>query len=79
MVRQAYRTHHLTRKIIIVNSKNELMDGQHRAACLCNQLGEEASLKVLKIRFIGIKEGIKKILPDFIWKRLKEIRDRNEL
>lgn len=67
------------RKIIIVNSKNELMDGQHRAACLCNQLGEEASLKVLKIRFIGIKEGIKKILPDFIWKRLKEIRDRNEL
>ncbi|MGF0072095.1 rhamnan synthesis F family protein [Streptococcus orisratti] len=63
------------RHIIIVNSKNELMDGQHRAACLCHQLGEDAKIKVLKIRFIGIRETIKAVIPNFIWERLKKVRD----
>ncbi|WP_438059310.1 rhamnan synthesis F family protein [Streptococcus ruminicola] len=63
------------RKIIIVNNKNELMDGQHRAACLCYHLGEDAKVKVLKIRFIGIKEKIKRVVPNFLWERLKEFRN----
>lgn len=60
--------------VIIVNNNNELMDGQHRAACLCYNLGEDASIRVLKIKFIGIKETIKRLLPYSVWERLKSLK-----
>lgn len=63
------------RYIIIVNNQNELMDGQHRAACLCYKLGEDAYIKVLKIRFISIKETIKKVLPYSVWQQIKKAKN----
>ncbi|WP_423214572.1 rhamnan synthesis F family protein [Streptococcus equinus] len=66
------------RHVIIVNNNNELMDGQHRAACLCYKLGENALVKVLKIRFIGkrgIKDSIKTFIPQRFWKPLKRIKN----
>ncbi|GHN17423.1 rhamnan synthesis F family protein [Lactobacillus delbrueckii] len=63
------------RYIIIVNDRNELLDGQHRACCLCDQLGEDASIKVLKINFIGIKEDLKRILPLSVQKKISALKN----
>lgn len=62
--------------VIIVNHKNELMDGQHRAACLCYEFGEDASVRVLKVRFLGIKETVKNLIPDYIIQKIKKIKRR---
>lgn len=62
------------RNIIIVNKHNELVDGQHRAACLCYKMGEEAKIRVLRIQYIDIKEKIKKISPSFLWRKINEIK-----
>ena len=38
------------RKVIIVNSQNGLMDGQHRACVLANKCGLDSYVRVLKIQ-----------------------------
>lgn len=63
------------RHIIILNDRNELMDGQHRACCLCEQLGEDASIRVLKIHFIGIKENLKRILPLSVQEKISALKN----
>lgn len=60
------------RHIIIVNNHNELVDGQHRAACLCYNLGEDVKIKVLKIQYIDIKGIIKKFSLPFVLKKIKQ-------
>ena len=64
------------RHIIILNDRNELLDGQHRACCLCEQLGEDASIRVLKIHFIGIKEDLKRILPLSFQEKIRSFKKR---
>lgn len=64
------------RHIIIVNDHNDLMDGQHRACCLCEQMGEDASVRVLKIHFIGLKEDLKRILPESFQQKLRSIKHK---
>lgn len=64
------------RHIIILNDKNELMDGQHRAACLCDERGEDATVKVLKIHFIGFKSLLKKILPYSVQNKIRTLKNK---
>ena len=64
------------RYVIIVGNKNELLDGQHRAACLCYKLGEDASIRVLKVKFLGIKETIKRLVPFSVLTQIKKFIGR---
>lgn len=64
------------RYVIIVGNKNELLDGQHRAACLCYELGEDASIRVLKVKFLGIKETIKRLVPFSVLTQIKKFIGR---
>lgn len=47
-------------KIIIVDNKNTLLDGQHRACILASKYGEESYIRVLKIW--DIKKILRRIL-----------------
>lgn len=51
------------RHIILVGDGNVIMDGQHRACCICHTFGRKKEIRVLHIREISIKAFIKRILP----------------
>lgn len=62
------------KNVIMINNKNELMDGQHRAACLCDLMGEDAEIEVLKINIISVRNAIKKVIPNNILNIIRKIR-----
>lgn len=66
------------RNIIIVSPNNVIMDGQHRACCLCEQLGEDASVKVLQVHILRPKEILRERLPMPLQKKIHDLRHRND-
>lgn len=63
------------RNIIIINRGNVIADGQHRACCLCDILGEEAKVKMLLIYELGIKNTIKFFIPKPVLRYLHKIKN----
>ncbi len=63
------------RHVILVGDRRTIMDGQHRACCICHTFGEEAPIRVLHIRFLGIKPLVKRLLPPKTVRLLKKLRN----
>lgn len=57
-----------SRNIIIVNERNTICDGQHRACYLAYEYGLDFEIEVLEIEMINRKQLIKLIVPKWIKK-----------
>lgn len=66
------------RNIIIITDQNVIADGQHRACCLCDMLGEDAPVRVLKVRQVGLKAFIKRLLPNSVLRFIIHKRDQKK-
>lgn len=62
------------RHLIILDNKNILIDGQHRACCLCEKMGENALVKVLVINILEKKKIIKSIIPEPLEQKMHRIK-----
>jgi len=49
--------------IIVYTIRHVIIDGQHRACCLCDEFGEDAKFKMLKVRFVEPKSLIWSLTP----------------
>lgn len=62
------------RNLIILDNKNILIDGQHRACCLCEKMGENASIKVLVVNILEKKKLIKSIIPEALEQKIHKMK-----
>lgn len=62
------------RHIIVINERKVIMDGQHRACCLCNEVGEDTLVRVLQIRHLELKKMIRAIVPVSVTKFYHKVK-----